>query len=333
MLFASLQTDDNACIANYRILSVGFTKVSSNFIDVCLYNDCNFNLVDVAMLDVSVVIPTRDRQMLLRRALNSVVLQTLAPKEIIVVDDGSIDNTREMVRTEFPDIVYRFQSPSGISKARNSGLESSRADWIAFLDSDDEWKSNKLEKQVAWLLDNPAFRICHCDEIWIRNGIRVNPKKRHRKRGGWIYPYCLPLCVVSPSSVIVHASVFEGIGKFDVALPVCEDYDMWLRMALRYQFGYIEEKLVVKYGGHSDQLSKAFPAMDQYRIMALKKVLDGESLNMKNRILTLEMIVRKLRIYINGARKRKSVCQEDEFEKLLKQYSFELDQLITNAYS
>lgn len=332
MLFASLWTDDNACIANYRVLSAVYSKVSSIFVNLYLYNDFNFILIDIAMLDVSIVIPTRDRQMLLRRALHSVVQQTLAPKEIIVIDDGSNDDTRAMVRTEFPDIVYQFQSPSGISKARNNGLESSRAEWIAFLDSDDEWKSNKLEKQVAWLLENPAFRVCHCDEIWIRNGVRVNPKKRHRKRGGWIYPYCLPLCVVSPSAIVVHASVFEDIGKFDVALPVCEDYDMWLRMALRYQFGYIEEKLVVKYGGHSDQLSKAFPAMDQYRIMALKKVLEGEPLNMKNRILTLEMIVQKLKIYINGARKRKSVGQGDGFEKLLEQYSFELDQLIANAH-
>ena len=284
------------------------------------------------MIDISVVIPTRDRRKLLQRALNSVVQQTLPPKEIIVVDDGSIDGTREMVRTEFPDIVYQSQPPSGISKARNNGVELCRADWIAFLDSDDEWQSHKLERQVAWLLENPALRVCHCDEVWIRNGIRVNPKKRHQKRGGWIFPYCLPLCVVSPSAIVVHASTFEDIGKFDEALPVCEDYDMWLRMALRYQFGYLDEKLVVKYGGHSDQLSKAFPAMDQYRIIALKKILEGEQLNRKNRILTLEMIVQKLRIYINGARKRKSVDQRDGFEKLLERYSLELEQLGANAH-
>lgn len=284
------------------------------------------------MIDISVVIPTRDRQKLLQRALDSVVQQTLAPKEIIVVDDGSNDGTREMVRTEFPDIIYQYQSPSGISKARNNGMKLCGGDWIAFLDSDDEWRSDKLERQVAWLSENPAFRVCHCDEIWIRNGVRVNPKKRHQKRGGWIFPYCLPLCVVSPSAIVVHASAFEDIGKFDEALPVCEDYDMWLRMALHYQFGYLDKKLVVKYGGHSDQLSKAFPAMDQYRIIALKKILEGEQLNRKNRILTLEMIVQKLRIYINGARKRKSVCQRDGFEKLLERYSLELDQLSTNAH-
>ena len=257
------------------------------------------------MLEISVVVPTYNRKQLVRRALESIRRQTLQPFEVIVVDDGSTDGTFEMLESEYPEFRHIRQPHSGVSKARNLGLTfCGKNNWVAFLDSDDEWKPNKLEKQAVWIARNPEYSICHCDEIWIRRGARVNPMKKHRKSGGWIYPSCLPLCVVSPSAVLIHSSVFEQVGEFDESLPVCEDYDLWLRISNQYRLGYIEEKLVVKHGGHDDQLSRAYPAMDQYRIVALDKILRHGNLDREARNLTLSVIVEKLNIYINGARKR-----------------------------
>ena len=277
------------------------------------------------MLEISVIVPTYNRKQVVRRALESIKKQTLQPSEVIVVDDGSTDGTFEMLESEYPEFKHFRQSHSGVSKARNLGLtfcENSR--WVAFLDSDDEWKPGKLKKQAMWITRNPEYSICHCDEIWIRQGARVNPMKKHRKSGGWIYPSCLPLCVVSPSAVLIHSSVFAQVGEFDESLPVCEDYDLWLRISNQYRFGYIEEKLVVKHGGHDDQLSRAYPAMDQYRIVALDKILRHGNLDREARNLTLSVIVEKLNIYINGARKRNRDDVLVNYQPMLEQYSTEL---------
>ncbi len=277
------------------------------------------------MLEISVIVPTYNRKQLVCRALESIKRQTLQPSEVIIVDDGSTDGTFEMLQYEYPEFNNIRQAHSGVSKARNSGLafcENNR--WVAFLDSDDEWKPGKLEKQAVWITRNPDYSICHCDEIWIRKGTRVNPMKKHKKLGGWIYPHCLPLCVVSPSTVLIHSSVFEQVGKFDESLPVCEDYDLWLRISNQYRFGYMEEKLVVKHGGHDDQLSRAYPAMDQYRIFALDKILRHGNLDREARNLTLGVIVEKLNIYINGARKRNRDDVLANYQPMLEQYSTEL---------
>ena len=277
------------------------------------------------MLDVSVIIPVFNRSELLKRALDSVFSQSLPPRQVIVVDDGSTDDTIELLRSKNSSTVSVIsQENAGVSRARNVGISASSHEWIAFLDSDDEWHSRKLEKQVDFLTQNPEYQICHSDEIWIRKGIRVNPKRYHAKSGGWIFSKCLPLCAISPSAVIVNRTVFSDVGLFDEELPVCEDYDMWLRVTSKYPVGFVDEHLVIKYGGHEDQLSRAYPAMDRFRIRALLKLLQSDTLSKNYRKLTIEVLIKKLSIYINGARRRGREIEASEFEGLQLQYQNEL---------
>jgi len=218
---------------------------------------------------VSVIIPTYNRKGTLIEAIASVLDGSFCDYELIVVDDGSTDGTSEAVAELEEPIRYHHQSNSGVSNSRNTGVEISGGKYIAFLDSDDLWEKTKLEVQVDFLQNNAEFRICHTDEIWIRNGARINQRDRHRKFPGDIFEKCLPLCIISPSSVLMERSLFDELGGFDETLPVCEDYDLWLRMTLRYRVGFVRDPLVIKRGGHPDQLSKAYWGMDRFRICAL----------------------------------------------------------------
>ena len=142
--------------------------------------------------------------------------------------------------------------------------------------------------------------------------------KKHAKYGGAIFHHCLPRCVISPSSVLIHDSVFKRIGGFDETLPVCEDYDLWLRISSRYEVLFIPEQLLVKYGGHEDQLSKKYWGMDRFRIRALTKMLDSGGLSSVHRAAVLMTLLEKLAILLEGARKRNN-------EKLIREYSPQSD--------
>lgn len=255
-------------------------------------------------MDLSVIIPTHDRRALLERALASVFAQTAPAGEIIVVDDGSTDGTGDAVRPRFPSVRYLWQPNRGVSAARNRGIAAARGEWLAFLDSDDEWLPRKLERQRAALARAPNLAVCHTDEIWIRRGRRVNARRRHQKSGGDIFQRCLPLCVISPSSVLIHRRVIEAVGAFDEGLPACEDYDLWLRVCARYPVLFVAEPLIVKHGGHADQLSRRYPAMDRFRIAALERILRTAKLAPDDRLAAIKVLRQKLRIYAGGAAKR-----------------------------
>ncbi len=253
---------------------------------------------------VSVVIPTFNRQEALRKALQTVLSQEAVLFEVWVIDDGSTDGTREMIEKDFPSVNYFYQTNQGPAAARNRGIERSRGEWIAFLDSDDQWLPGKLQAQLEFFSAHPEFPICQTEETWIRNGVRVNPMKKHQKSGGWIFEKCLPLCVISPSAVMIHRELFDKAGLFDESLPACEDYDLWLRIACRWPVGLIEKSFVVKYGGHADQRSHEFPAMDRFRIKALKNILEAGILTEEQAGAAREILEEKTRIYTQGALKR-----------------------------
>ena len=267
---------------------------------------------------ISVIVPTYNRAQQLPRALASILCQSCSPKEIIVVDDGSTDETSALMTSEYPEIVFIQQQNTGVSSARNVGIKRASGDWIAFLDSDDEWLPEKLEIQMKALYENPEKKICHTNEIWIRNGKRVNPKKKHEKFGGWIFQKCLPLCCISPSSVIIHKSIFKEIGLFDYSLPVCEDYDLWLRITARNPVLYIEEPFLIKYGGHEDQLSKKYWGMDRFRIKSLEKIISSRVLSDLDENAAKKMLMEKIYIFIQGAQKRGNI---KEVKKFKEQYS------------
>jgi glycosyltransferase involved in cell wall biosynthesis len=255
-------------------------------------------------MDVSVVIPTHNRAQLLPRALDSVLAQTLPPSEIILVDDGSDDHTERLIRDRYPGIRYLRQENRGVSAARNRGIAAARGDWIALLDSDDAWLPGKLQAQHTALARQPGHRICHTEEVWIRDGRRVNAMKKHAKAGGRIFRRCLPLCVISPSSVLLHRDLLAETGGFDEGLPACEDYDLWLRVCAREPVLFVEQPQIVKYGGHLDQLSRRHWGMDRFRIQALEKILDSGMLGPDDRAATLGMLRKKSRILAAGAEKR-----------------------------
>lgn len=272
-------------------------------------------MVTAPLSSISVIIPTHNRAHLLPRALDSVLNQTKRAEEIVVVDDGSTDDTSDLIQSNYPEVITLHQSNRGVSAARNRGIREASGEWLAFLDSDDEWLADKLERQMAALGEHPETKVCHTDEIWIRCGRRVNPMKKHAKHGGWIFRKCLALCCISPSSVLIHRSVFSDVGQFDESLPACEDYDLWLRVTARYPVLYLPEKLLVKYGGHEDQLSKRHWGMDRFRIQALKKIIESDTLNENDRRAAEAMLAEKDRIYTEGARKRGKAAPAAAFEK------------------
>lgn len=263
---------------------------------------------------ISVVIPVHDRRALVGRAIRSVLAQALPPHDIVVVDDGSRDGVSDALTDDFPGVnVVRIDENLGVSHARNLGVAKAQGDWIAFLDSDDEWLPEKLARQVE-ILDGHSAPLCHTDEIWIRRGVRVNPCRHHAKRGGDIFLDCLPRCVVSPSAALIERAALESLGGFDETLPACEDYDLWLRLAARWPVAYVDTPLVVKHGGHADQLSSRYWGMDRFRVAALEKLLGDATLSPEHRQAAIATLVAKLDILASGARKRGRWQQADEWQ-------------------
>lgn len=270
-----------------------------------------------AIVPVTVVVPTFNRKSLLARAIHSVLAQTVQPQEIIVIDDGSTDGTQAMLQADYPTVSYHYQDNQGVSAARNRGISQANCPWIALLDSDDEWLPKKLANQWQALRHNRGYLLCHTEEIWIRHGQRVNAMNKHQKSGGHIYDKCLPLCAISPSSVMIHRDLFEQVGLFDETLPACEDYDLWLRICSQHEVLFLDTPLIVKYGGHEDQLSRRYWGMDRFRIQSLLKMLNEPALSESNYQLTTAMLKEKCAIYIKGALKRGKQVEAAYYQQIM----------------
>jgi glycosyltransferase involved in cell wall biosynthesis len=264
---------------------------------------------------VSVIIPTYNRGWVLKEAIDSVLAQEFSDYELIVVDDGSTDDTRVILDSYGRDIIVLPQANQGVSAARNRGIAESRAQLVAFLDSDDLWLPQKLTRQVSFFKSNPAALIGQTEETWVRNGVRVNPKKRHQKLSGMIFEPSLDLCLVSPSAVMIRKSLFDTVGVFDESLPACEDYDLWLRVSCRYPVWLIDESLIIKRGGHADQLSKA-AGLDKYRIQSLTKLIDSGQLSESQTQAAVRTLKHKCAIFANGCRKRDRESEAKYYEAL-----------------
>ncbi|MBW1720508.1 MAG: glycosyltransferase family 2 protein [Deltaproteobacteria bacterium] len=268
------------------------------------------------MKTVSVIIPTFDRASMVCRALSSVLHQNFDPAEIeiIVVDDGSRDDTEERIAPFRKHISYiRHAENQGVSAARNTGIRHSSAPLVAFLDSDDYWLPEKLQTQVAFFRRQPECVACQTQEIWIRRGRRVNPRKKHLKPSGDVFIPSLRLCLVSPSAVMLKRSLLDEVGLFDESLPACEDYDLWLRISSRYPIHLIDEYLLVKEGGHSDQLSTRIGGLDRYRIQSLVNLIEKEDLKDEYLLAALKELRRKCRIYGKGCLKRGKTNEADYY--------------------
>ena len=254
---------------------------------------------------VSVIIPTFNRAKWVKRAVSSVLFQTFRDFEVVVVDDGSTDETLEGLEIFSGKIrCLAHGANRGVSAARNTGIRATTAPYLAFLDSDDYWLPEKLALQMQFFRAYPEIRACQTEEIWIRHGRRVNPRKKHLKPSGDIFEPSLKRCLVSPSAVMLTRSLLEEIGLFDESLPACEDYDLWLRIASRFPIHLLRKPLVIKTGGHGDQLSSRFPGMDRFRITSMAKLLDQQILLPSQKQAVMDELRRKCRIYAMGCLKR-----------------------------
>jgi glycosyltransferase involved in cell wall biosynthesis len=252
---------------------------------------------------VSVIIPTHNRAALVAEALASVKAQTYRDFEIVVVDDGGTDGTAAAL-AEWREVkVLRHPHRRGVSAARNSGIAAARGQWLAFLDSDDFWLPDKLARQMDYLTTRPQVRLCQTDETWVRRGVRVNKPLSHRKVAGRIFLSSLERCMISPSAAVVHRRLFQDHGAFDETLPAAEDYDLWLRLTWRYEVGLVEAPLVVKRGGHPDQLSGQW-GLDRFRIRALVKLLQDPDLPEPYAREARRTLAAKGAIYAQGCEKR-----------------------------
>ena len=251
---------------------------------------------------VSVVIPTYNRGWIIKEAIASVLAQTFADFELIVVNDGSTDNTRTLL-DGYDEMIVLNQANKGVSAARNRGIAAARGTYVAFLDSDDLWLPEKLFVQLAFFQANPEALVCQTQETWIKNGQRIYPKHRHQKQSGLFFERSLELCLVSPSAVMMKKDLFADVGVFDEELPACEDYDLWLRVGARIPIFLIDEPLVIKRGGHADQLSSN-TGLDKYRIQSIKKLLESGTLSHGQRKAAATVLEKKCEIYASGCKKR-----------------------------
>ncbi len=298
------------------------------------------------MPKVSVIIPTYNREQYLSDAVKSVLNQTYQDFELIIIDDGSTDKTRRLIENfKNNKIKYYYQNNKGVSSSRNVGIKISRGTFICFLDSDDYWLPKKLERQIKFNKTNHDILIHQTEEIWMRkpkkfNSVaaldkthasaesskekpqfhRVNPLKKHTKYAGMIYERCLPLCLITPSSVMIYRSIFDEVGTFDESLPACEDYDLWLRITYKYPVGLIKQKLIIKQGGHNDQLSRTIPSLDRFRIQAMVKMINSNKLSKRQRMATIKELKKKCAIYSNGCIKRGNIEKGKKFLLIPKQF-------------
>lgn len=270
---------------------------------------------------ISVIVPVFNRKRLLERAIQSVLKQSFEDFELFVVDDGSDDGTQDLpILNESKITFIRLEENSGVSKARNIGVKKSSGEWIAFLDSDDEWFTQKLEKQIEWCRENPQFEIMQTKEIWIRNGKQVNPPMSHQKFQGDLFAASLQRCMITPSSVLLKRSLFEKSGGFNETFPVCEDYDLWLRITCQKNIGLLEQYLLKRFGGHSDQLSSSIIGLDRFRIRSMLELLGSNLLNDIQIKLLRTVLSKKALIVANGCLKRGNKSSYEKYRLIAETY-------------
>lgn len=270
---------------------------------------------------ISVIIPTYNRSAVLLKAIASVFGQTFKNYELIVVDDGSIDETHELLTPliNSGQLKYFKHKNSGVSAARNFGVKNSIGVFIAFLDSDDEWLPNKLQEQINFLALNPTLRIVYGEELWMRNGKRVNQKVLHKKGGGWIFLACVQQCLIAPSSVMLEKKLFDEMGGFDEGFVVCEDYDLWLKISSMFEIGFISIPIIIKHGGHDDQLSRRYVAMDFWRLKSMFRILKIRKLTSSQQLVVIESMRRRGAILMQGYQKHGNLNDYQQVEEMLKE--------------
>lgn len=273
---------------------------------------------------VSVIIPVYNRETLVCQAIDSVLRQSYKNIELIIADDGSTDNT-PIILSQYKKIprvhILTLKHSGNPGQVRNSGAKIAQGRWLAFLDSDDIWMKDKVEKQLAYLTLNPHYRFIHTLERWERNGKIISQSHRKHIKEGDLFEIALGKCEIGPSTVIMERELFDHFGGFREDLEICEDYEFWLRITSEEPVAYINEELVIKRAGHDDQLSAKYGFIELFKINALKHLVDQRWFHESKLIAAREELARKCRIYSGGCRKRGKEKEAQGFESLYFFYS------------
>ncbi len=269
----------------------------------------------LAPKSIAVVVPVRDRPILLLRALHSVLAQTFRPAAVIVVLDAPGGRKSEdahaarsleasFERLAIPLVLVEGET-RGPAAARNAGVRATDHDWIAFLDSDDAWHANKLARQADYLARRPHLVACQTRERWFRFDRELAQPERLRPRRGRFLRDALHTCLVACSSVVIRRDAFWEVGGFDESYPACEDFELWLRLLEVQALGLVEEKLSDKHSGDWPQLSSS-PLLDQLRIRAVLSAVDRGRLGAEERAAARASCLAKLSVLERGADKHGS---------------------------
>lgn len=271
-------------------------------------------------LNIDVIIPTYNRAPYIERAIESVLGQEYKNFLLYIVDDGSTDNTSLILQKyqNHPQIIFLYQKNSGVSSARNLAIQHSNSDWISFLDSDDEWMPEKLSKQMEYIKQFPNCNFLHTEEHWIRNGVRVNPKIKHSKGNEEIFKRSLERCLISPSTVLMTRKLLLKYGGFNTEFEICEDYDLWIKILANDKIDFLNLPLTKKYGGHQDQLSTKYVAMDYWRIKSLFMLYRQDDLLDSKKKLVKESLINKAEILMKGYLKHQNLEKIEEIKEILK---------------
>ncbi len=277
---------------------------------------------------ISAIIPVYNRPGHIREAIQSVLVQTWRPLELIVGDDGSTDQTRQEVQKA----VENFRSAdvrgkildlkhSGFPGAvRNRCVEEASGEYLAFLDSDDLWLPRKLEKQIALFLEEPELQLVHTREEWNRSGKIISQSKLRHKRGGDVFMDALKKCIIGPSTVMIRRDFYQETGGFRDDLEIAEDYEYWLRLTAVTEVRFLDDPLTVKRAGHNDQLSEKYGHIEKFRLEGLKSLVDSEYFHDWHAVEAAAELSRKCLVYGRGCMKRGKTSEGQEYLDLAGYY-------------
>ncbi len=254
---------------------------------------------------VSVVVTTYNYGKYVRGAVDSVLGQTYGNLDVLVIDDGSTDDTRRILAeyVQAGRIRYLYQDNAGQARAKNRGIAEARGEFVAFLDADDQWLPRKIEKQISLFADDRVGVVCSKRKIILADG-RLFPDPPHtRLRRGDVLGPIFARNFVPFSTAVVRRSCFDQVGVFDEALGMGIDYDLWIRMAARYHFDFVDEELALYRYGHG-QMSQNVGKRIESNWNIIRKTLADASI--------AERIDRK---YVREAF-AENLCTEAEYKKI-----------------
>ncbi len=298
------------------------------------------------MPEISVIIPVYNRPVLLAEAVESVFAQTFTDYELIIVDDGSDDETPGVASALCVSeaasgrvSLLRLSHAGFPGAARNRGAEAASGKYLAFLDSDDTWLPEKLEAQYrfmkeAYMGGSRGAEISHTREVWRRGDKIVSQKGQKHSREGDIFSDALTKCIIGPSTVMMERSFYLKTGGFNEKLEIAEDYEFWLRITSGWIVGYVNEALTTKRAGGWPQLSEKYGMIEWFRIAALAGLLGVKipgtefepvwlpgwvwnGFPDQKRAEAFETLVYKLGIWSAGCRKRGKHEEADRMDAVI----------------